>query len=154
MRNILGTLSATFIFNSVLTWSFSLWAVSSCVLQLHLRSEEMALWAPWTQKACTYGLIGLLGNGTTQCVDDDTKSVYFFRRIPNSDVFFLEYFWHIPFWPGRGGGSRMAEKEESTLGGFWNPGAPLGVRFHFEYIRKSSKGLGDPFYVKELSQTV
>ena len=97
-------LSVTFIFNSVLTWSFLLWAVSSCILQLHLHSEEMALWAPWMHKECIYGLIGLVGNGMIQYIDDNTKSIYFFHRIPDLDVFFLEYFWHIPFWPRRGEG--------------------------------------------------
>jgi len=43
-------------------------------------------------KECIYGLIGLVGNGMIQYIDDNTKSIYFFHRIPDLDVFFLEYF--------------------------------------------------------------
>jgi hypothetical protein len=62
-------------------------------------------------KASTYGLIGLLGNGTTECIDDETlvlsvlKSVYFFLiwicfSLNTSDI--------SVFGLGEGGGSRMA----------------------------------------------
>jgi hypothetical protein len=48
-------------------------------------------------KVFTYGLTGLLGNGTTQCVDDETLVLSVSEILLNPDIFFVEYLIWICF---------------------------------------------------------